>query len=298
MYIYRGREENSAHPMSLTCQIIIFSLTFLHKTISNSQNHLPVTMQSTFSLVFPPAPTFTEQHLPSLSGKVIIITGAASGVGFELAKILYAASATVYIAARSQTRCDSAVQKIKAQVQFGRGKEVGRLETMVIDLADLRTVKGAVEEFLRREERLDVLVNNAAVMQPAVGSKDPLVSCRPQMLCDVEKCFADDGNWQGHDLEMSTNCLGPYLLSLLLEPILARTAASLPPFAVRIVWVATMLQAGGAPGDGMAFDKNGTPEILQGGMNNYFQSKAGVTWLASDFAKRLGGQGILSVVSS
>lgn len=96
---------------------------------------------------------------------------------------------------------------------------------------------------------------------------------------------------------MSTNCLGPYLLSLLLEPILTRTAAALPPFTVRIIWVATMLQAGGAPPEGMVFDKTGTPKILQGGMNNYFQSKVGVTWLASDFAKRLGKQGILSVVS-
>lgn len=137
-------------------------------------------MPSPLDLIFPPAPTFTEKDLPSLEGKVIIVTGAASGVGFELAKILYAASGTVYIAARSQARCDGAVEKIKTQVQFGRGKSPGRLETMVIDLADLRTVKAPVEEFLRKEERLDVLVNNAAVMQPLVGSKDPLVSANPQ----------------------------------------------------------------------------------------------------------------------
>jgi len=49
------------------------------------------------------------------------------------------------------------------------------LESMVVDLADLGTVKGAVDEFLGRESRLDVLVHNAGVMQPPAGSKDKQV---------------------------------------------------------------------------------------------------------------------------
>jgi len=133
---------------------------------------------SQLSAVFPPAPTFTDKHLSSQTGKVVIITGAASGVGFELAKILFLAGATVYIAARSTSRCEGAISKILEQtdhVASGKGKK-GKLESMVIDLADLGTVKGAVESFLQREERLDVLVHNAAVMTPPVGSKDKLVS--------------------------------------------------------------------------------------------------------------------------
>ena len=114
---------------------------------------------------------------------------------------------------------------------------------------------------------------------------------------EKEELFADGlVMLQGHDLEVGTNCLGPYLFTLLLESILSRTAATLPPFSVRIVWVATMLQVGATPADGMQFDKTGTPEILRG-MNNYFQSKVGVTWLATEFAKRLESQGVLSVVS-
>jgi retinol dehydrogenase-12 len=130
-------------------------------------------MPSTFSAIFPPAPTFTDKDLPSLTGKVYIVTGAASGVGFELAKILYAAGGSVYIAARSTSRCEGAIEKIKSQT---KGEKIsGRLESMVVDLADLRTVKGAVDEFLRRETRLDVLVHNAGVMTPPTGSKDKLV---------------------------------------------------------------------------------------------------------------------------
>lgn len=105
-------------------------------------------------------------------------------------------------------------------------------------------------------------------------------------------------NDQGHDLEMSTNCLGPYLLTLLLEPILTRTAESAPPFSVRIVFVVSWMHPGVQPG-GMSFEKDGTPKVLTQtvrGMENYMQSKVGTSWLAAEFAKRLGGKGILSVV--
>lgn len=135
---------------------------------------------STLSAFFPPAPKFTDKTLPSQTGRVFIITGAASGVGFELAKILYLAGGTVYIAARSSARCEGAISEILEQTEHvgkgGKGGGKGKLESMVIDLSDLGTVKGAVEGFLAREERLDVLVHNAAVMTPPAGSKDKLVS--------------------------------------------------------------------------------------------------------------------------
>lgn len=128
---------------------------------------------SNFSATFPPVPTFTDKNLPSLSGRVYIVTGAASGVGFELAKILYAAGGTVYIAARSTSRCQGAIEKIEKQGKSGSG---GKLESMVVDLADLVTVKPAAQGFLEREKRLDVLFHNAGVMTPPSGSKDKLVS--------------------------------------------------------------------------------------------------------------------------
>lgn len=131
------------------------------------------------SAVFPPAPPFTDANLPSLNGKVYIVTGAASGVGYETAKILYLAGGTVYIAARSTARCQDAIDQILTETKAAQGKGAkgkGRLESMVIDLADLNTVKPAAEAFLKAETRLDVLVHNAAVMAPPVGSKDKLVS--------------------------------------------------------------------------------------------------------------------------
>jgi retinol dehydrogenase-12 len=165
---------------------------------------------------------------------------------------------------------------------------------MVVDLADLQTVKPAVESFLAREHRLDVLVHNAAVMSPPSGSKDKLVwSWNSRLLAVLTWAI------QGHDLELGANCLAPYLMTLLLEPILMRTAKTTgtPKGSVRIVWVTSMLLEGELPKEGMTFQSDGTPVILSGFMDNYMQSKIGDAWLADNFAKRLGEHGILSVVS-
>ena len=97
---------------------------------------------------------------------------------------------------------------------------------------------------------------------------------------------------------MGTNCLGPYLLTILLESLLVSTAANpnTPISTVRIVWVTSLLQADSREG-GVNFDRSGTPVILTKGMDNYMQSKAGCAWLANRFAEKLGPKRILSVVS-
>lgn len=137
-------------------------------------------MPSLLSQVFPPSPKFTDKDLPSLAGKVFLVTGAASGVGLELAKMLYVAGGTIYIGARSSARCEGAITRIQKEVEElptkTKSTPKGTLEALVIDLADLASVRSAALEFLAKEERLDVLVHNAAVMMAPAGSKDALVS--------------------------------------------------------------------------------------------------------------------------
>jgi retinol dehydrogenase-12 len=143
---------------------------------------------SLFTQLFPPAPTFLPKNLPLLAGKVFIVTGAASGVGFELAKILYAAGGSVYVGARSTARCSEAIERIKASAAAERKgrrsggktevKTKGTLGSVVVDLADLASVKSAAEQFMRSEKRLDGLIHNAGVMMPPAGSKDLQVSTR------------------------------------------------------------------------------------------------------------------------
>ena len=97
---------------------------------------------------------------------------------------------------------------------------------------------------------------------------------------------------------MATNCLGPFLLNRLLEPILTRTAqAEQSPNSVRIVWLASMITASVPPG-GIQFDsQSGTPKVLKNAMQNYMQSKVGNVFLASEAAKRLGRGGVISMAS-
>lgn len=97
---------------------------------------------------------------------------------------------------------------------------------------------------------------------------------------------------------MGVHCLAPYLMTLLLEPILVKTATSTDakPSTVRIVFVVSLLSHGTPPG-AMTFQADGVPVIRPKAMDNYMQSKVGSAWLAAEFAERLGKHGILSVVS-
>lgn len=112
--------------------------------------------QSLSQILRIPKPLLTEKNLPSQEGRVIIVTGGYAGVGFELVKILYARNATIYVAGRSQSKGDAAISKVKAAVP----KSTGSLSFLHLDLADLTTIKKSASEFLEKEQRLDVLINN------------------------------------------------------------------------------------------------------------------------------------------
>ena len=103
---------------------------------------------------------------------MFLITGSTSGVGLELAKILYGLNGTVYVAGRSSEKISAAIKTIKSQV----GTKTGRVEALQIDLANLASIGQSVRDFLSKEDRLDVLVHNAGLMIPPAGSKTMLVS--------------------------------------------------------------------------------------------------------------------------
>ncbi|KAL4884786.1 hypothetical protein BJY04DRAFT_182037 [Aspergillus karnatakaensis] len=100
---------------------------------------------------------------------------------------------------------------------------------------------------------------------------------------------------QGHDLEMGTNCLGPFLFNNCLLPFMKRTAATSPPESVRVVWVASIIEHNVAQG-GIVFDeRTGSPQVLKNQMENYMESKVGNVFFASELAKRAGSAGIMSL---
>ena len=87
------------------------------------------------------------------------MTGANTGIGKEVARILYSKNAAVWIAARNGEKGVNAITSIKeAHPSSG-----GRLESLQLDLSDLATIRASAEAFLAKEKRLDVLINNAGV---------------------------------------------------------------------------------------------------------------------------------------
>ena len=129
-------------------------------------------MAPPFDQIFPPSPTFTEKNAGDQGGRVFLVTGSTSGVGLELAKMLYGLNGTVYVAARSSEKIKAAIKTIKTQVRT----KTGRVEALQVDLANLGSIGQSARDFLSKEDRLDVLVHNAGLMTPPAGSKTELVS--------------------------------------------------------------------------------------------------------------------------
>ncbi|KAJ9133447.1 NAD(P)-binding protein [Pleurostoma richardsiae] len=228
-------------------------------------------MPSPLDQVFPPKPQFTDKELPDQTGKVFLVTGSTSGMGLELAKILYGKNATVYVAARSPEKIKRAISTLKAEFP----QSMGRAESLLLDLSDLATVAPAARQFMARETRLDVLFHNAGVMLTPLDARSA----------------------QGHELRMATNCLGPHLLSRCLEPLLVKTAQdhATEKASVRVVWVSSFI-AYSTPKGGIIWDeKEGAPKLLPGGMDNYMESKVGDVWLARKWAEKLGDKGVINV---
>lgn len=136
--------------------------------------------------------------VPDQSGRTILVTGANSGTGKEATKRLAAAGARVIMAVRSPERGEAARQDVLAAVPDAD------VTTRPLDLADLASVRALVAAVSDEEDHLDVLVNNAGVMIP------------PKRLSTTD----------GFELQLGTNFLGPFVLTLgLLPKLLDRAGA-------------------------------------------------------------------------
>ena len=224
---------------------------------------------SQLSQIWPPKPTFTENNLPDQSGKTFIVTGGSSGVGEQLAYILYKHNAKIYIAARSEEKSRQAIERLKARVPHSGGQ----LIYLHLDLNDLTTIKRSADEFLSQNNRLDVLWNNAGVMTPPQGSQTK----------------------QGYELQLGTNNVAPFLFTKFLRPILAETAKKAPADSVRVVWVSSngseiCSVKGGVDLSNMDYKSDKIAVV------KYGNSKAGNIYHGSELAKRAASEGIISVV--
>jgi NAD(P)-dependent dehydrogenase (short-subunit alcohol dehydrogenase family) len=101
---------------------------------------------------------WTSADIADQHGRVVVITGANSGLGFQTARALAGRNATVVMACRNQTKGAEALARVKDE------HPRATVELLELDLADLGSVHKAANDVLARHPRIDVLVNNAGVM--------------------------------------------------------------------------------------------------------------------------------------
>lgn len=154
---------------------------------------------------------WTEQDIPDLDGKRVLVTGAASGIGYEAARALAQHGAEVWLADRNEPAGRAAVEKIKAL------RSDARVKFLPLDLANLKSVRDFAVALVARGKPIDVLINNAGI----------------QPISD-RRTSAD-----GFELTFAIGHLGHYVLTGLLLPLLE--AAPAP----RVVTVSSMVHGRG-----------------------------------------------------
>ena len=137
---------------------------------------------------------WTTEDIPDLSGKVFIVTGANSGIGYEAAREFARKGARTILACRDIAKAQTALDRIQAEIPDAA------LETMHLDLASLASVRQFAEQFKAGQDRLDVLLNNAGIMMTPYGTTE-----------------------DGFERQFGTNHLGHFALTGLLMDLVAKT---------------------------------------------------------------------------
>ena len=201
--------------------------------------------------------TTTDEVLEGvdLTGRRIVITGAASGLGFESARALASHGAHVTVLARSEERVAPAVDALRLLVPDGS------FEPGVVDLADLASIGAFADGYLADHPAVDVLINNAGVMACPLGR-----------------------TVDGFETQFGTNHLGHFLLTARLMPAL--TAVDAP----RVV---TLSSAGHSRSDVDLVDPNfETTEYAP--WLAYGRAKTANALFARELANRYASRGMLS----
>lgn len=186
--------------------------------------------------------------------------------------MLYSKNGKVYVTARSAEKASQTIRDIQAAVP----NSSGMLVPLVLDLADLSTVKASAEAFTNAESRLHVLFNNAGYMGPE-GKTERTV--------------------QGHEMHFGVNCLGPFLFTKLLTPTLIATAQDkgTTPGTVRVIYL-TSTAADLFSDKNTIVDMNNLDfNVDKNAKYRYGASKAGDWIYGFELSKRYKNEGIIGL---
>jgi len=195
---------------------------------------------------------WSHSDIPDQSGRVAVVTGANSGIGFETARALAAKGARVVLACRDPQRGKEAEQRLRAALPDALVRFVP------LDLGSLASVEKFAKDLEAEEPKLDLLCNNAGVMTPPLGRT------------------AD-----GFELQFGTNHLGHFALTGRLLPVIRRGAAP------RIVTVSSTAHYLGR----IDFDDPNAERKPYDAFRAYGQSKLANLLFTRELARRLAARG-------
>jgi NAD(P)-dependent dehydrogenase (short-subunit alcohol dehydrogenase family) len=101
--------------------------------------------------------------MPDQAGKVVVVTGATNGLGYEMGKAFALRNATLVMAVRNPELGEARAAEFRALTT------TGSVEVMHVDLGDLDTVRRFAGAFTGHHDRLDILINNAGIMAVPYG---------------------------------------------------------------------------------------------------------------------------------
>lgn len=200
-----------------------------------------------------------SNNIEDQTGKVAIVTGSSSGIGYETARVLAEKNAAVVIAVRNIAKGNTAAEKIKA------GYAGADVTVMQLDLANLESVRKFANNFKKDYARLDMLINNAGVMMPPYSKTS-----------------------DGFELQMGTNHLGHFALTGLLLDLIRGTEGA------RIVNVSSMAHKNGK----LDFDDLNWENRSYKKMRAYGDSKIANIYFTYSLQERLGGDTDVKVTAS
>ncbi|KAK2008696.1 short chain dehydrogenase [Colletotrichum eremochloae] len=203
-----------------------------------------------------------EELIGQLAGKVVLVTGANTGIGLETARAVHATGATLFITARNLEKAQQAIDSIRNTDKPDPHSDAP-IHVIELQLDSLASVRAAATSFYSQSDKLNVLILNAGVLGTPQGKTE-----------------------DGFETHFATNHLGHFLFFQLLKPALLKS--STPEFQSRVISISSMAHhRGNVCLEDINFEKEPYEPWLA-----YGRSKTANILFANEVERRYGAKGL------